>query len=504
MLNKFLYIIIFAGFAVLSSMGAGHAQQCDVSYEMITKLYHPYPGSYTVWDSTYGEEKKDEWFSSVVNHGDGGVLAVVQAQAIREGVPSMVFVSFDKRGRKVWDKYHSISGLNNIVKMLPRAGGVVVLANRQKPGGKSFLWLGFFDDNARLKSQKIIRDKKHGLFATDIIHGSGDLSSKKGWAISVTVDGEYGAVYLLDKNGNELSNRNYIIGSSNKIEGLSVSKTIGEKSGYIATGSFENQNGKKIGLVMLLNGDLSYIWQKEYSRGLSANVKYSSSYADKYILAFGEVMPASSKPAGSWIMLLDKINGKVMWQRYYYGESGVHDYLSSGLYVRGDGLITLMMAADLVGDNDDGYMSYAHLLTLSPRGVTLSGDSYYYGKGAYISQLIEGANGSRIMAGYSLVSAKDAAIKDAPPVNDGLTPLKEMGVINLPNVELSDETNAGLAMLKNKIKDMKIDGAKDISTKESANVDNGSNELSKDGWVVIGEMPEAYSDPCLREVRKLK
>ncbi len=503
MLNKFLYIIVFAGFLVLS-VGSAYAQKCNVNYEMITKLRHPYPGSYTVWDSTYGEEGKNEWFSSVVNHGDGGVLAVGLGAPVRGTVPSMMFVSFDKRGRKIWDKYHSISGLDNIVKMLPFEGGVIVLANRRKSGGKSFLWLGFFDNDARLKSQKIIRDKKYSLLATDIIHGSGDLSGEKGWAVSVSVNGKYGAVYLLDKNGNELSSRNYIVGVNNAIEGLSVSKIIGEKSGYIATGSFENKFGKKIGWVSRLGGDLSYLWQKEYSRGLSANIKYSSSYRNKYILAFGDVMPASSKSAGSWLMLLDKMNGKVMWQRYYYGDTGAHDYLSRGLYVRDDGLITLMMAADLIGGGSDDYMSYAHLLSLSPRGVTLSGDSYYYGKGAYISQLIEGASGARIMAGYSLVSAKDAGIKNTDPIDNKPPPLKEIGRINLPDVELSDKANAGLAMLKNKIKDMEIDDTVDIVAKESANDDNGSNELTRDGWVVIGEMPETYSDPCARKVRKLK
>ena len=510
MLNKFFIIVTVLVSFVLVAAGSGYAQEeCNVNYEMITKLYHPDPGSYTVWDSLYGQENKDEGFISVVNYGDGGVLTVGEVVSLRENTLSMVLVHFDRRGRKVWDKYHYISGLGNIVKMLPYRDGVVVLANRRKSGGRGSLWLGFFGDDGILKSQKIVSDKEYDLFATDITFRiDGD-----GFVVSVTADREFGlgknkvtrknaVVYLLDKNGNELSSRSYILGTDNEIEGLSVSKFEGGKSGYIATGYFESPSGKKMGWVLRLNDDLSYVWQKEYSRGLSANIKLSSGYRDRYILTFGEVMPVGSNALGSWLMLLDGGNGETMWQRYYYGETARHDYSAKGLYVNKDGLITLMMMAKvipLVGNDDD--MSYVHLLTLSPRGVTLSGDSYYYGKGGYISQLIEGGNGSRIMVGNSLVPIKDLMQKKKKHDGKHPAPLKEMGGVNLPDVILSDKTNAGLAMLKNKIDAQEI---KHISDSESANGGGDVKDITRDGWVLVGDMPEAYSDPCARKLRELK
>ncbi len=506
MLNKFFTIsAVLLGFVVNSS--ASHAQQCNVNYEMITKLYHPDIGSYTVWDSLYGQENRAEAFISVVNHGDGGVLAVgeVIPDRSRNSSMAMVLVSFDKRGRKVWDKYHFIQGLGNVVKMLPFKDGVVVLANRHKIGGNKTLWLGFFDNDGALLSQKTISDDKYNLFANDISHSV----DGKGFAVSVTIVREFGrgkgkvirknaVVYLLDGKGNKLSSRSYILGADNEITGLSVSKFGAQKAGYIATGYFESPSGKKVGWALRLHGDLSYAWQKEYSRGLSAKIKESASYGDDYILIFADVLPVDGGAMGNWLALINSIDGEVMWQRYYYGETGYHDYSAKGLYVNGDGLITLLMMADVVPNETNDYMSYAHLLTLSPRGVTLSGDSYYNGRGVHISQLIEGINGSRIMAGYSMISIKDVEVKNDVADSSKPPPLRELGEVILPDAPLSDKAKAGLEMLKNKIKAQKIEH---VEISESA---NGSDGVTQDGLVIIGEMPETYTDPCVREVRKLK
>ncbi|PCI57137.1 MAG: hypothetical protein COB36_02400 [Alphaproteobacteria bacterium] len=531
MLNNFFisnsfYALLFVSIAIVIPQ-TSKAQQCEAHYEMVTKLYHPDPGSYTVWDSAYGKDQRDEAFVSVVNL-EKDVLAVGEMRSAVGGAPSLMFVHFDHRGRKIREKHHKISGLRGIVKMLRHGDGYLVMANRRKSQARTSLWLGFFDKNLALVSQKTIEDKSFDLLATDIIVSA----NGQGWVVSVTAESTMGEgknktlrkkafVYLLDKNGNDQFSRGYIMGKDSEILGLTVSKFDGGGIGYIATGYFENNIGKQIAWVLRLHADLSLVWQREYGRGLSAKIKMSAGYRDRYVLVFGDVLPADSNPWGGWLMLLDGDNGQTMWQRYYHGGTGHHDYSAQGMYVSKGGLITLMMMArskvsviDMVYMDDKESlpfddkiipenMDYAHLLTLSPRGVTLSGDSYYYGRGVSISQMIEGHNGGRVMAGYAHVRVKDK-VEEIVKVVDVNPPLKEKGYINLPDVDLSEKTKEGLAMLKNKLNEQEAHSADNSGhhevekQKESAMHEIGHNVVTRDGWVLIGDMPDTYTDPCRR------
>ena len=519
MLNRFFISIFLCTAFTALTPNLVQGQNCDVHYEMVTKLFHPDPGSYTVWDTVYGEGQKDEIFTSIVNH-EGGVLAVGEMRRLPGVGPSLMLVHFDRRGRKVWEKYHAINGLRKVVKILPRDNaGYVVLANRHK--NSSSLWLGFFDKHGTLKSHKIIQDKGSDLFANDMI-SRGDA---KGWAIAVTTERPVGKgknktihrnglIYLLDKNGNEEIRRVYTLGTNDEILGLSESKIDGKKAGYIATGYFENTSGQKIARLLYLNEDISLIWQKEFRRGLSAKLAKSSAYAGRYLLVFGDVEAADSRSVGSWLMLLELQSGKIMWQRYYYADKGNHDYTAQGLYARKDGLITVMMMArsktksvgeemkksledkTVFGDKIiPEYMDYAHLLTLSPRGITLSGDSYYFGQGVSISQLIEGDNGTRVMAGHVFVPPTDIFKKNVNK-NKHKSPLREKRDISLPDALLSDKTKKGLALLKHDIDAHAKNESTEEENKESAKSVRHNNILDRNGWVVIGDMPDTYKDPC--------
>ncbi len=507
--NKFfISSILFASFFLI---GNAHAQNCTTPFEMVTELRHPDPGSYTVWDTLYGEEEKDEGFVSIINKGDE-VLAVGEVRRLHGVHPSMVFVQFDRRGRKVWDRFYSISGLRNIVKMLPDGDGYIVVSNNHKFNFGSFVWLGFFDKSGELKSQKSITDKKRNLFANDIIKSA----DGKGWVVAVTSEEEFehkksktkhrnAAVYLLDKNGNVKFNRSYVLGINNEIIGLSVAEFTGEKSAYIATGYFENVNGKKIGWVSRLERNLSYLWQKEFSRGDSAIVKLSADSKDDNIFVLGEVKSKDFGLGAGWLMSLNGDSGKLQWQRFYYGDTGHHNYEAKGLYVDG-GLASVMMMANStkptpneeVGSEAIGmpdFMSYAHVLTLNKRGITLDGDSYYMGVGVSISQLIKGDDGRRVMAGFAVVPS-DGALKAESIKNLDVVPLKEEGDIHLPDIELSDKAKDGLAMLKNNVnshgKSEAIHDSK--SAKGAAKV----RSFTRDGWIVIGNIPDLYKDPCVR------
>lgn len=530
MLNRFLSyrtvctvsFLVAIGVCVFVPASQVHAQQCQAPFEMLTKLHHPEPGSFTVWSAVYGEPRKEEEFISIVSKGEG-VLVAGEMRPMPGVSPSLMLVHFDRRGRKVWDVYYALGGLKNVIKLLPHKDGYVVFANRKKVGGQENVWIGFFDQEGKLKSHKSVKDKKFHLHATDVVR-----STDGGWAVSMTVERlghvgagglqKYAAIYLLDDMGAERASRAYVLGTNNEILSLSVSKFDGDQRGYIATGYFEIGGGQKVGWVVRLSDEISLVWQREFRRGKLAKLEKGVGYKNKDIIVLGDVDPVIKGPTGGWLMRLDGDNGAIKWQRYYYGETGHHDYEAQGLYVNDDGLITSMMMARsskgkeassiMVGDaegqgGDDGaleYMSYAHVLTLSPRGITLNGDSYYHGEGVSVSQMIEGHKGYRMMAGYSLMPAEDIFTKMEKKHHDN--PLKEEGDVNLPDAPLSSKTKKGLAMLKKKIKhqDHHDEGEQvDGQEVESAKHHDEDVGLTRNGWVFLGDSPDTYSDPCAKK-----
>ncbi len=485
------------------SFAPAYAQECNPPYEMVTRLHKPEPGAYTVWNAVYGKVEYDETFASVLPVEDGGVLAVGQRQSLVTGILDIVFVNFDRLGREIDEHVFSLSGMERVVKILKHpAGGYAVLANIRRDGRAQF-WLGFFGDDFKLRSQRVFSDERFDLLASDFIP-----SVNSGWVISVSSfrffgEGEgrtkieKGQVYLLDASGKKLKERSYSPGGDNHISSLSVVKSNGKSVGYIATGYFVNNAGKQIAWSLRLDPDLSLNWQREYSRGLLAKLKASYSYLDDYVLAFGDVNPANGNSTGTWLALLDVADGRVLWQRYYYGEGETHRHEAHGLFVNEDNLIVLMMAAESIKlrqpeVKDDNalladYVDYTHLLTLSPRGILLGGDTYFFGQGARVEQLVQGDDGTRIMAGYVLVKGQKEKVKDD---DESLfsEPLQEEGRVFLPNVELSSKAKKGLELLQKKIDAQAVLGKSKLAKREGG--------LLQKGWVVVGDKLDTYKDPC--------
>lgn len=487
------------------------AQECNPPFEMVTRLHKPEPGAYTVWNAEYGDADYDQMFRSILPLDDGSVLAAGSRGSILGARSEIIFVTFDRLGRVMSEQFFILNGLRDVVKIQRRTdGGYVVLANIVQ-NGREKIWLGFFDDGLKNTSHRIFEDERDELSSTDMVP-----SVNSGWVISVSarrsfgegtakVDLENSHVYFLDRLGEKIQRRSYSPGGNNHISGLSVLKRGGEVVGYIATGYFVNNSGKKIAWSLRLDPNLSLNWQSEYSRGLLAKIQASFSYLDDYILVLGDVLPSNGKPMGVWLALLDADDGRVLWQRYYYGEAGTHRHVARGVFVNQDNLIVLMMMAYANKERDDiaeaeevegykevvitDYVDYAHLLTLSPRGILLGGDTYFFGEGVEISQLVMGKDGSRIMAGHALVKqqdkefkgAKDAAVED---------PLDEEGRVFLPDVELSSKAKKGLEMLQKKI------GAQEVVAHNK--LANRQDGLVKKGWVVVGDRLDTYKDPCFK------
>lgn len=538
MLNRFLYFSALSLCAVSPFVlwsGEAQAQECKPPYEMVTALFHPDPGSSGVWDAFYGEAGSEEEFTSLVPLEGGGVFAAGEYRKAEGEKPALVLAEFDRRGKKLWDRTYALKGLEKIVKVLPQDGGFMVLANKAET-----FWIGFFTATGDMKAQKEFSEKQMSLSASDIV-----LSADgKNFAVSVTAESQdtktknpvlpkEAAFYILDTKGVLINKRHYDVGEESEILGLSVAKFADKKTGYIATGYFKNSFGKKTGWVLRLEEDGALVWQREFDRGLASQIRISSVYNEKSVLAFGDVLPANSGSIGSWLMMLDSGNGEILWQRYYSAGESAHDYFAGGLLVNADGLILPAMRAiargtkngqgepsakTIEGADDDKPMvgdhvlpqsvDYAHFLTLSPRGITLSGDSYFAGQGAQIGQVIIGKKGERVIAGSAVIANGDAygAMK-AEEIKAEVLKEESIPSAKLPEAKLSDKTQKGLELLKQKI-GVKTDKENQPNTGESNSAKIGDlakpvKSSSKNGWILVGASPDTYKDPCKQSIQSL-
>ena len=474
-----------------------------------------------VWDAVHGERTHEERFMSVVTKADGGVLVLGKVYQSKKTRPHLIIAEFDKRGRTDWEKIHKIPYVHDVVKIAPDGDGYVALVNLAPPQERKKVWLGFFDGLGNIKSHKILKSKKHDLTAKDMQPKIDDA----GWVISLTssvmldkkegIEQKSASVIMIDRDGKEEASRSYILGKKTEISSLSVSKSGGEDGGYIATGWFENNNGKKIGWVLRLDPDLSIGWQKEFSRGVSANVVTSVISQSGAVYVGADVQATDSQVDGVWAASLDWGSGDILWQRYYMSDEGIHDYTIRDVDVNKDGLISLLMMAranrDAIKEAGDdvvnkmsgfgvhGDSNYAHLLTLTPRGIAIGGDAFYKGKDAFISQMLHNPMGQRVMVGTALIEP-DLSL-DGEVEETGVIPLNEAGEITLPDVELSDKTKQGLALLQKRInaQDLVQDDdhhADEEHDKESAESEKHDDGYVRKGWVVIGDMSDPYEDPC--------
>ncbi|MFP4097959.1 MAG: hypothetical protein ACLFP8_04340 [Alphaproteobacteria bacterium] len=526
MLNRFLYssalrVLFFASACICPFELNAQVQDpdCSVPYETVTRLYTPDLGASMVWQRFYNQygitaKGRQARFVSSYVLDDQGVMVAGLVWPMTNVRPALMLVRFDDRGRGQWEQVHNLPDLEEVVKIIPDGDGSLVLANLSKPDQHSSLWFGFFDKDGQLKSSKILEESNFDLRARDI-HSSVD---GEGWVVPVTVSRDLGGdpphlqqnatVYLLNRQGDKVAMRSYILGLQTELLHVHSQTFAGEKKGYIATGYFENGAGKKIGWIMRLDPDLSIVWQREYSRGILAKIITGASDGSGDVLLAGDVNSAESDVGGVWLAKLDGVRGDVLWQRYYASQDDLYNYRTKALVRHEDGRISLLMAGEPVADEgavkrrfqeqvDDRLRGrrVGYLLTLTARGTLLTGDSFYAGYKSYVSSMAAGQDGRRFMVGDSWLESYEA-LKRAREENmpEG-TPLHEYGEIQLPDVRLSDKARQGLALLKKEISAQDIIDTKQEAL-ESAKSSSGDLVLLQKGWAFVSQMDEAYIDPC--------
>jgi hypothetical protein len=415
--HKFLLIAMFS-LAIFTpeAVFAAEEDRCVVDYELIFNLKSSAQGSYSIWDSTHGQQEKQEKYTAAVLAGTHGVVTAGMRFTHEGGEKDLILTEFDRRGRVAWEKEHKIAGLLDVVKMLPREKGYMVLANRKTSKNKADIWIGFFDEKGEKTSEQSIRESAGNLSAQDIIPLRGD---QKGYFLAAAFEGtgtdkrKFARLYHLNTKAAAVKKYSYITGLENRILGLAAPGG----ADYIAAGYSLGEDGRKNGWVLKFDDEGNIIWQRQYPRGRSAQLSQVADLMGRFVVVAGDTEPASGarqyKDAG-WLMVLDGSNGNIGWQRYYTGDTVYH---ARDLMTTKDGLISLLLATgpsvheDPAGDTETE--GYARLLTINPRGGLFISDEYFNGTGAYPERMIEGSVGERIIIGSTDMIYEIEGIKTA-------------------------------------------------------------------------------------------
>ena len=236
-----------------------------------------------------------------------------------------------------------------------------------------------------------------------------------------------------------------------------------------------------------------------------------------YVLSFGDAVPADKGAhIGSWLMLLSAADGEVQWQRYYHGG---YDYFAKGILVNADYLVSLVMQGRVPELDDDGKeqdatpmieedgsivgkMNYVHMLRLTPRGITTGGESFFKGLGAEIKGISVMKDGNYLLAGQVVDSFETVLDKFEGFTQDADGDEKPAKEPHLPEAEVPEKSLSGLALLNKTMADEVKRENMERATEEDFDAEK-SMSLTKDGWVLVGQGPDPYDDPCRRVVVEL-
>lgn len=434
MANRFLGLSFVL--VLMLCMGAAHsarAQDCRMEYEQIVTLGEPRAGSYNIWDSVYGELGQDERFAYALARPEWKTVVTGEVKHHESGEVRLIFERLDHRGRPEWEKSYAVDSLDKAVKVLEDGEGFLVLANLsvKQPKGQDIgkLWFGRFDENGELTAQKTIGDRKGSLEGMDILPNPGGAGFILAASFSNMADQGHARMYVLNSKLDVVNHRAYVTGTQNRLE-----KFVPVKDGQIAAAGYAyGADGRKNGWVVMLDRDYSIVWQRQYPRGKGAGFQAILPYRENHLVVAGQADPVTPGSKASWLMMLERDNGNILWQRYL---TDALDNDARDMLVDENNLISLLVSGKALPETEQ--KDFVRLLTVNGYGMLLGGDSYFNANGAEAYMMLTGPKRERILAGRSDV------------------------IENIENAETGEITKA----------------------------------QSMDGWVVVGVKAQQYVDPC--------
>ncbi len=470
MTNSFFKIPVFTLIIFLVGAGSSLAQRCDLDYEAIFKLRAPTIGAYNIWDGVHGDRSMDERYVSGIVLENKNVFVAGQREGEVDAQPpkppTLIMAEIDRRGRMVWEKEHNIEKLSRLHKIFKYGDQIVALGDIDQ--GKTpempinSVWIGFFNAQGELKSQKFLKQGADSVYAHDLI----PMTSGKGFLLAASVeknrsqDQRVTMLFRLNTKAEVVSKRSYVPGPDNRI--LSLSPL--DEDTYIAGGFINDDKGRRTGWMMVIDVEGNVIWQRQYPRGAGAQIDRAVPFAKEYIALVGTAYPAVAEGyTAGWVMVVFARNGEIAWQRYFTGD---FDYAARDLMVNSSGLISILLDGDPPRgrkkpkeSGEREHEDFVRLVTLNPRGVILDNNDFFNGEGADAYSLMSGPADERIMIGASKMAYE---IEPVDPANI-MGPMPQ----------------------KPKVEDVK-----------AAVEDEKIMKRSKEGWILAAPAMNVYDDPC--------
>ncbi|MGH1399416.1 MAG: hypothetical protein ACRBCT_09400 [Alphaproteobacteria bacterium] len=384
------------------------AQQCATTPEAIIKLRIPEIGAFSLWEKEYGKPEFDEQFTSGFARKNGHVIAAGERKTADK--THLIIAELDQRGRKVWEAEHTPKSLQRVVKTFAHKDGFIILAAQ-----KDAAWIGMFDFEGALKSQKRIAIPNMSITPHDLV----PAPRGKGFVMAASTTGQDGAPYSLfirlNTKFQRTAKRSYQTGLANE-----VLRLIPHEHGLIGAGYMKDDHGRETGWLLRFEEDGAIGWQKQFPRGNGARLNGLKKYETDRIIAYGEATPAGNGDTAGWIMLTDADSGDIQWQRYYTSKK--YAYRITNADINNDGLISILLDGKTHSDKQSGNdvikdqagralgnrSDYVRLMTLNPRGVIFDSMHFFHGEGADASTLIRGKKQERILIGASDIHYENA------------------------------------------------------------------------------------------------
>lgn len=482
MFNRFILILL----CMFTAQGTASAQNCSVIYEEASKMRKPPFGSSSIWSMDRGETDNQEIYRTGTLDSSGAIIVAGERQGPKIQDRQIIIAQIGKRGRVTWEKFHAVKGLESVVKILSQGNGYMVLAGVRGAKARDFLWVGFFDAFGKLTDQKIISHPEGSLEGRDIIKAQN--GQRFIVAASLRKDGDVqntssAILYVLDPVANVISNKAFVLGSENQILGLNPYKD----QGYVAAGYTLGTDGRKQGWIVRLDDNLKILWQQVYPRGAGASLEKAQAMGRDAIAVVGTSSPAiKGGLRAGWVMALDAVSGKVIWQRFY--SSDVH-YAGRELMVTKEGLVSVVLdgdepkksqnTSDENSDEKSEEMEHAQMITHDPRGYVIDSQIFYSGEGVDVYSMIQGPSRERLLIGQTMVKHQipKPPVKAQTQTKPGEKP--EQKAEQKPQPEQKPE-------------------APQADKKKISDEDKFDIVFSQQGWVLAAPAIDPYKDPCVK------
>ena len=381
-----------------------NAQQCVVVENMIAELRDPDLGAFNIWDSIYGDINSKEKFIAGTSLPNGRFFMVGQRLGFSGKEIELIIFEVDKRGRPLWENKHDIDGLHEITNLLKVDDKFLLIGNVSPERNKNHIIFIFMNDKGEILEQKTLKKEGRQLFAEDAVlpDKSNNITLAVTARIKDAAGQRYAMLYKLDKQATAVSNRAYMMGPENSIQSI---VPIKNNQGFLVAGYVFTENGQRAGWASMLGSDGNIFWQKQFSRGMSAKLNNVDDYIQNYAIFAGESEPSDKTNRAAWLLLLNKADGSIAWQRFYRGKL---DFYARDLHAHKDGQITFLIDAER--DQGQQETEYVRMVTLNPRGIILNNDNYFNSKGASAHSVFYGPNQERIILGSSMVEYQEEEV----------------------------------------------------------------------------------------------